>query len=246
MVSAIYKKIKNKEMKIKLQYIWLLALVISVASCKKDNYKEPTTLLSGKLVYNGDPIGVEYDKVTFELYQYGFGKIGPIGARFDQEGKYSMLLFDGDYKFIIPNGQGPFSWKKLANGSPDSLPISLRGNKVQDIEVTPYFMIRNPQITAGGGKVATTFKAEKIVTGADAKNIERVALFINKTQFVSNSDNVASTTIDGGNIVDVNNITMNVTIPTLVPTQNYIFGRIGLKIDGLDDWLLSPVVKLSF
>lgn len=235
-------------MKIKFEIIALCALLLGATSCKKDNYKAPDITLNGKLVYNGEAIGVEAGRVSYELYQYGFGKVGPIGSSFDQEGKYSAVLFNGEYKFIIPNGQGPFMWKKLASGAPDSLIISLSGNQTKDIEVTPYYMVRNANITAAGGKVSTTFKVEKIINDANAKSIEKVSLFINKTQFVSASgnENIASASIDGGSIVDMNNVAMNVTIPAIVPTQNYVFARVGVKISGVEDWLLSPLVKLTF
>src|SRR5687768_16525754 len=101
-------------MNIKLHYIFLLAFSVGMISCDKDNYDEPSSTLSGKLVYQGETFGLEKDQVPFELYQYGFGKVGPIGAAFTQEGTYSAVLFDGEYKLIVPNGQGPFLWKKTA------------------------------------------------------------------------------------------------------------------------------------
>jgi len=235
-------------MKINLNYMLLIAFCAVAVSCKKDNYNAPSSTLSGKLVYKGEVIGVENNQVPFELYQYGFGKVGAIGSSFAQEGTYSALLFDGDYKLIIPNGQGPFRWKYLASGAPDSTAITMKGNQTLDLEVTPYYMIRTPQITGGAGKVNATFKAEKIITDANAKNIEKVNLYINKTQFVSgnNDQNIANTGIAGTAIVDMNNITMSVTVPTFVPTQNYVFGRIGVKIAGVEDLIFSPVVKITF
>ncbi|MEJ7676966.1 MAG: DUF3823 domain-containing protein [Segetibacter sp.] len=74
-------------------------------------------------------------------------KLVRIGASFAQDGSFSALLFDGDYKFIIPNGQGPFMWKQTAAGAPDSLAITLRGTQTLDVDVTPFYMIRTPQIT---------------------------------------------------------------------------------------------------
>jgi hypothetical protein len=231
------------------QYILLIAICAAAGSCKKDNYTAPSSMLTGRIVYKGEPIGVENNQVPFELYQYGFGKVGPIGQSFAQDGTFSSLLFDGDYKLIVPNGQGPFRWKYLGSGAPDSVAITMKGNQTLDLEVTPYYMIRTPQITGGGGKVSATFKVEKIITDAvNGKAIERVALYINKTQFVSgNGDqNIGSATINGANITDPNNITMSVTVPSFVPTQAYVFGRIGLKVAGVEDLIFSPVVKVTF
>jgi hypothetical protein len=39
---------------------------------------------------------------------------------------------------------------------------------------------------------------------------------------------------------------MQVTIPTIVPTQNYVFARVGIKIAGVEDRIFSPVQKLTF
>ncbi len=235
-------------MKNKFHYLILLVLIAAIHSCSKDNYNSPASLLSGRLVYQGDSIGVETNQVPFELYQYGFGKVGAIGESFAQNGTYSALLFDGDYKLIVPNGQGPFRWKYTATGAPDSIAVTMRGSQTLDLEVTPYYMIRNPQITGSGSTVTATFKAEKIITDANAKDIDRVSLYINKTQFVSgNGDQkVANTDMAGADITDINNITLSVTVPgDLTPAQNYIYGRIGLKIAGVEDLIFSPVVKIQ-
>jgi hypothetical protein len=222
--------------------IFLLSIVMSL-SCKKDNYDQPGSRLSGHVVYKGEPIDVEYDQVRFELYQYGFGKTGPISAVFAPDGSYSMQLFDGEYKFIIPNGQGPFQWKQTPQGAPDTMVINLSGSQELDIEVTPYYMIRNPQLTASGGQVSGTFNIEKIITGASAKDVENVSLYINKTQFVSGANNVAVKTVNGADITDPNNVVLGVAVPTL--SQNYIYARIGLKIAGVEDRIYSPVKKIN-
>ncbi len=232
-------------MKIKFQYIGLVLLVISMAACKKDNLDAPSSTLQGKLVYNGEAVQVQYDRVSYELYQYGFGKVGAIGATFAQDGSYSAVLFDGQYKLIIPAGQGPFKWNE-ASGRRDSLTINLKGNQTLDLEVTPYYMIRTPQLTVASNTVSATFKAEKIITDASAKDIEEVGVYINKTQFVSEADNVGKTTLAGSAITNPDAISLSVAIPTLTPEQNYVFARIGLKIAGIEDRIYSPVVKLNF
>ncbi|RYE37405.1 MAG: DUF3823 domain-containing protein [Sphingobacteriales bacterium] len=228
------------------KYIIPVFLVLGFLSCKKDNYDPPSSTLNGKLVYKGEAIGVEYDRVPFELYQYGFGKIGSIAGTFAPDGTYSALLFDGEYKMIIPIGQGPFKSKTIAAGKPDSIAVSVNGNKTMDIEVEPFYMIRSPQVSAASGKVTGNFKAEKIVTDATGKDIEQVTLYIGKTQFVSGADNIALSNIAGSAITDPNNISLNVTIPSISPTQNYVFARLSIKVAGVEDRIFSPVVKLNF
>jgi hypothetical protein len=233
-------------MKMKLHHILLLAVSTAMLSCKKDNYQAPSSTLSGKIVYKGEPIQVEYNQVPFQLYQYGFGKLGPINGTFATDGSYSVLLFDGDYKFIVPNGKGPFMWSQTTPGIPDSLSITVSGSKKLDIEVMPYYLIRTAQLSASGGKVTGTFKVEQIITGANAKNIESVGLYINKTIFVSPADNISNTSLAGPAIADPNNISLSVNIPNIVPAQNYVFARIGLKIAGVENRIFSPVAKIQF
>lgn len=227
-------------------YIVLIVLSASVfLSCKKDNYPPPGSQLTGALLYQGDSIGVEYNQVTFQLYQYGFGKVAPIQGVFAQNGSLDALLFNGDYKFIIPNGQGPFLWKQTASGAPDTLDIVMNGNQSVNIEVTPYYMIRDAQISGGGGTVTATFKAEKIITDVNAKDIERVSLYINKTQFVSGANNIAVSDLSGADITDPNNISLSVPVPGL-PGQNYVFARVGLKIAGVEDMIFSPLKMVNY
>jgi hypothetical protein len=236
-------------MKIRFQYIVLIstALCTAVMSCKKDNYAAPSSTLNGRLVYKGDSIGVERDQVPYELYQSGFGKVGAIGSSFAQNGTYSQLLFDGVYKLIIPNGQGPFMWKNTSTGAPDSISVNLKGSQTLDLEVTPYYMIRTPQILAASGSITGTCSLEKVITDSlNQKGIDRVSLYVNKTQFVSGGDNIAATDLSGSDITDLNNISLNVKIPTLVPTQNYVFARIGVKITNVEDMIFSPLVKIQF
>ena len=229
-------------MKLNIVYI---AIIILAMSCKKDNYDPPTVKLSGQLVYKGAPVEVEYNQVKYELYQYGFGKTGPMASTFEPDGSYQMLLFNGEYKFIIPNGQGPFKWKQTAAGAPDSTTIFVNGSQEFNIEVTPYYMIRNAQLTGATGNVSGKFSIEKIITDASARDIENVTLYINKTPFVSGADNVAAKTINGSDITDPNNVSLSVAVPAANANQGYVFARIGLKIVGVEDRIFSAVTKIS-
>jgi hypothetical protein len=233
-------------MKIRFHYILFIALCTVILSCKKDNYEEPAATLSGRIVYKGEPLNFEYNRVNYELYQPGFGKTGPIGSVFTPEGGFSHVLFDGNYKLVVPSGQGPFVWKQTGAGKPDSIAITLKGNTTLDIEVMPYFMIRTPQLSFAGGKVTGTCKLEKIVTDGNAKNIERVTLYISKLQFADSQTNVATVNLAGSAITDINNVSLSVTVPTLIPTQNYVYARIGVKFSGVDDMIFAPTKKITF
>jgi hypothetical protein len=227
-------------------YLFGVLALAAAAGCKKDNYPQPSSMLTGHLLYKTDTIQVERNQVPFQIYQYGFGKVGPIGSTFSQNGTLSAVLFDGTYKIIVPNGQGPFMWKQTAAGNPDTVSVTLKGNQSIDLQVMPYYMIRNANITVSGGTAKATCKLEQIITDANAKNVERVSLYINKDQFVSGGDNIAKQDLAAANITDMNNISLSVAVPSVTPTQNYVYARIGLKIAGLEDMIFSPVQRISF
>ncbi|MXV51001.1 DUF3823 domain-containing protein [Pedobacter sp. HMF7647] len=233
-------------MKVKIQYIALF-LLAGFSACKKDNYDAPSDTFSGRIVYKGEPIGVEYNQVNFELWQPGFGKNAAISLSIGQDGSFSQLLFNGNYKLTIPPNQGPFLWKQNAAGRPDTVAVTMSGSQTMDIEVMPFYMIRNSQITAASQKVTANFKLEKIITDAvNGRDIDRVYLYLNKTQFVSGGNNIASADIAGSAILDPNNISLTADIPAMTPTQNYVFARIGVRIAGVEDMMFSPLVKVSF
>jgi hypothetical protein len=205
-------------------------------------------MLRGALLYQKDTVFVEYDRVPYQLFQYGFGKTGPMGSSFKQDGTYSSLLFDGDYKFTIPGGQGPFIWKELSPGVPDSISVSVKGNTTLNIDVVPYYMIRNTQFSVSGNKVMASFAVDQIITDANARNIERATLYINKTQFVSGANNIGLADISGADISNPGavNLEVNIDMPSNQATQSYVFARVGLKIEGVEDMIFSPVQRLDF
>jgi len=230
----------------KLRLIIALGIISGfLASCGYDNFDEPTSKLEGKLVYKGEAINVSYNDVTFQLWEPGWQKKGEINVSVNQDGTYGAMLFDANYKLVIPKNQGPFISLTNSETKSDTILVNLKGSKVMDIEVMPYYMIRTPQFTVSGREVTGTFKAEKIITDANAKNIERVNLYVNKTQFVDFRSNVVSAELAGTSVTAGNTVTLKATVPALIPTQNYVFARIGLKIAGVEDMIFSPVVKVN-
>ncbi|KQM69333.1 hypothetical protein ASE74_04805 [Pedobacter sp. Leaf216] len=230
-------------------YYVIAAVAVLFSSCKKDNYDAPEADFTGRIVYKGEAINVEYGQVNFELWQSGFGNYSALNVNVNQDGNYSAKLFDGDYKLVFSPNQGPFLWKKNAAGRQDSIAVNISGSKTLDIEVMPYYMIRGATLTATAGKVNGFCRLEKIITDANAKDIERVSLYINKTQFVDGGNNLgdgAVQNISGAAIADLNNLNLSVTIPSMTPTQNYVFARIGVKIAGVEDMIFTPVAKISF
>jgi len=237
---------KRKDiMKIRFQIIYVLVLSILFVSCEKDNFSAPKSILSGNIVYKGEPIGVEYDQLRLQLWQPGFGKLAPIDAPVSQSGSYSAVLFDGNYKLVFPKGRGPFMTIQKDAGAKDTLFVKLTGNQKLDLEVLPYYMIRNAQFNGGESRVSATLKLEKIITDVNAKTIERVSLYVNKTEFADRATNIAVTNIAGADVKDLNAVNITATVPALTPTQKYVFARVGVKIKDVEDMLFTTVQKIQ-
>ncbi len=223
----------------------LLAMVMLIAACDKDNYLEPKSTLSGQVMYKGEPIGVEDNQVRLQLWQPGFGKLAAIDAPVAQDGSYSAMLSDGNYKLVFPKGRGPFRTVVKDAAAKDTLYVNLSGNQKLDVEVLPYYMIRTPQFSGGENRVSVSLKLEKIITDADAKNVERVSLYVNRTEFVSRAANVAVTDVAGADIKDLNAISLAANVPVLSPAQKYVFARVGVKIKDVEDMVFTTVQKIN-
>jgi hypothetical protein len=237
-------------MKIKIQYILLFSLCAFLfASCAKDNYDAPGTLFNGALTYKGDTIRLQRGQVYFQLFEPGWQKdmkSNPINVSIGQNGVFSAMLFNATYKMVLPVGKGPYLPQ-------DTTTLVLTGSKTMNIEVTPYYMIRNVAFSSSGRTVTGSCSVEQIVTGANAKNVESVNLYISTTSIVD-----AGACYDkpvAGDISNLSSISMSYNVPvfsTVDPTkytpiadQNYVYARIGLKIQGVGDMIYSPVVKVN-
>ena len=214
-----------------------ISLILLTASCQIDNYDEPDALFTGRITYNGDPVMVGANQVRFQLYQPGYGNSGPFDVWVDLDGSYSGRLSSGEIKLKFLDGQGPFK------APADTIFISLNGNTDMDLEVQPYYMVRNPQFSKSNNTVNATVSVEKVLMGADGRDIEAVTLFINRTAIVSNTGdyNIAQ---NNGDFADPNNVNLAVNIPDNYD-RSYIFARVGVKIAGVEDLIFSPVERLD-
>lgn len=217
----------------------IMFFIVFLTSCEYDNYEEPKSRLYGKIVYQGEPINVGFNEVTFELWEPGWQLKIPIDVIVAPDGSFSSLLFDGTYKLRIPTWQGPFKSKT------DTMTINLKGNQELDIEVEPYYMIRNPNFSISNNMISASFGLEKIITGEEARDIEKVYLYVNKTQFVDIQSNMGKSELSGSDIENFDLITLTTPIPNLTVKQDYLFVRIGVKISHVEDFLYSPVQKIN-
>ena len=223
-------------------YICLFAVALLFASCEIDNYEEPESFFTGQIVYNGEPIEVGAREVRFQLFQPGFGNLGPLDMHLDLDGSFSGRFFDGDYKLKFINGQGPFKAYEVNEQQGDTIFISLRGNTEMDIEVLPYYMLSNESFSTGATAVDASANFEQIITDADARNIDFARLYLNDTEQVSNNGDYHMVWTDM--TVGTGTLSGSTGIPDDY-NKPYIFECIGVKIAGVEDMLFSPVQKLD-
>lgn len=225
-------------------YILLFSVLLLVTACELDNFNEPDAILSGNIEYNGEAIPVARNQVRFELWQSGYETPAPIDVAVAQDGSFSSRLFSGDYKLVFLPNEGPFK------APTDTIYFGLSGDHNMNLQVTPYHLISNASFSHSAGTINATCAVDRIITGADAKDVERVTLIINRTLFVdANSGGEGSIAqVDAADISDLNNIAMAVEIPDdpTKPDQDYIFARIGVKVAGVEDMIYTQVEKITF
>jgi hypothetical protein len=231
-----------------IESIILFAVMgILITSCGYDNYDKPNVYLKGALLYNNvDTVFVQQSSgndinqasVYLNLYEPGWQKTysTPIRVVVDAGGTFSSILFPSTYKLVVPAGNGPFI------ASTDTTTIKLDGSKTLNIPVTPYYLVRNfaPTLSTSDSTVTANIKVDQIVTGANAKSIGSVYMYINRTTIVDGGNNLASARIDGASITDPTSVVLKAKIPNLAKigglgianNQKQFFVRIGVRING--------------
>lgn len=215
-----------------LAAVCLLALV----GCSYDNYDEPKSILSGRAVYNGEAISVRTNALRFSLYQDGYAFMSEIPAYIAQDGTFSVSLFDGEYKLVRMAGA---PWEAKQN---DTIHISVKGNTVKDIEVTPFFTISNASFQKNGNKIAATFTVNKVVSYASLKS---VSVYLGKSILTDNNVKEASISLDLSNIVLGEPKTIEIDIPTSLQSASSIYARVGVQSDQANEFCYTQIERVA-
>lgn len=214
----------------------IMAFAIAIAGCTKDNYKQPTSVIKGRVVYQGQPVGVRSNGVQLELWQHGFQLFSKIPVYVDQDGSFSASVFDGDYKLVQLKGNGPWVDKT------DSIDVQVRGESVIDVPVTPYFTITNETFTKSGTTITGTGKVTKISTNA----IERVTLYIGTTAIVDANNNSTKLDKTGTAVADLTQpLSFNLTLPANLSSRDFVFVRLGVKTAGIGEMAYTKAQQLQ-
>jgi hypothetical protein len=220
----------------KRNIFFLSAFIITLlTACEKDNLDEPGSVISGRVVFDGEPIGVRSDRVQFEIWQRGFDFFTKIPLNIAQDGTFKALLFDGDYKLVRLVGAGPWA------DNTDSIDVSLRGSATLDIPVEPYFVIRNASFVKNGNSVDATFTIEK--NGTHTRELELARLFLGRFFILDLGNNAGNKNATG--VVLGQPVTVNLAIPNSIINDEFIFARVGVKTKEIGEYLYTPSTKIQ-
>lgn len=208
-----------------------------LTGCEKDNFEPPTATLTGRVVYQDQPVGVRTNGVQLELWQPGYQLYTKIPVHVNQEGAFSASLFDGDYKLVLLRGNGP--WVDNA----DTIDVQVRGATVVDVPVQPYYTIRGESFSKSGNALTATCQVAQAAAG---RAVERVTLFVSSTQFVDANNHLTRTEITGDALADLSQpLHFNLTLPGDLVKKGYAYARIGVQTVGVAELLYTPVQKIQ-
>ena len=218
-----------------IPFFIMICCLLAVSSCSYDNFVEPKATLTGKAIYEGDSVGVRSGSSEFALFQDGYALKGSIPVYIAQDGSYSVSLFNGDYK-LVRMGNAP--WERPSN---DTIYISVKGNTVQDIPVTPYFFVRNVSFAKNGNKITARFTINKVVANA---NMENVGIYLGTGILTDEKQKEAELKLGNAVSLDQEN-TAEIEIPSGLVNESYLYARVGVKSDKSSEYCYSQSIKVA-
>ncbi|SHE31592.1 DUF3823 domain-containing protein [Dysgonomonas macrotermitis] len=231
----------------KISFIGMLFSLIMFTACEKDNYDAPSSTLTGAIMYQGDTLHLKNSEVTLRLYEPGWATSSTTYTTVyvDQYGKFSASLFGGKTYKLIRSSVG--AWD-LPTAS-DTITFVANGNVTQNIEVSPYFLIKNTTMQVSNNVVTASFNIEQI-QGNAVIEYAQLCLFPNAIIDIANNKvNTADADSNiNGRLANVstgsNTITKTITESELL-SYSFIYGRIGIKVQGASALLYSLPIKIN-
>ena len=222
--------------------IFLLFLTVSMVSCGLDNFEEPKSQLSGQVEYEGQPVRLKgtLGAIQLQLYQDGFDFKNPIAVFVDQDGKFEATLFDGTYKLVTRDNNGPWV------NSRDTTIVEVKGNTSIKFGVTPFFTISNAKVSLSGNKLTGSCDVTKIVNTAE---LSYVRIYVNGTSFVDESTNLFSVNAENET---TGNVSFDYNLSELGENQKNqydkfkgVYARVAVRAKGIDQAIYSEVFKIK-
>ncbi|MDR1337140.1 MAG: DUF3823 domain-containing protein [Tannerella sp.] len=216
-------------------FLTVFLICMTLTGCEYDNYDPPASILSGRVLYGDEPVGVRSNGPQLELWQDGYALSAKIAVSLDQDGNYSACLFDGNYKLVRLAGA---PWENRT----DTVPVTVKGNTVVDVPVTPYFVLRNVAFQKTGDLITGSFVIEQVSPSA---NLSLARLYIGKTVITDQNNNVASATLNAADLTVGQTVTLSVSIPESVIATGYLFARVGVQTAGVGELYYSESQKIE-
>ncbi len=210
-------------------------MVLVVASCSYDNFDPPQSKLQGRVVYQGEPLGLRSDGVQLELWQPGYELFQKIPLHVDQDGSFSASLFDGDYKLTLLRGNGP--WLDQT----DSIDVQVRGGKTLDVEVQPYYTLSSPQYNRNGAHIEANVQVNSV---NPVRAVEMVAIYVGRTAILDAVRNEANLIVQGEALDLSSPISLDINLPASLSGRD-VYVRIGVKTAGVQELVYSTVEHLQ-
>lgn len=221
-------------MKSKILSLAILTFIIILTGCSYDNYDPPTSFLTGKVVYNGNPVGVRSGGTKLELWQYGYQLRQKIDVDISQDGTYSARLFDGNYKLVRLKGA---PWVDQT----DSIDVVVSGSTTVDVPVTPYYTITGETFALNAGVITSTSTVTKVGT----LGITSLTLYVGITNIVDANNSAQSTVLPATGLTDLSTPkTVAVTLNSTLAAAKYVYVRLGVQTAGIGECFYTPVKKI--
>ena len=219
-------------------FIILFVTGLLLSSCSYDNFDEPTSVITGKIVNQGKTLGFRTNALSLQLWQPGYGTYTRVDIAVNQNGTFNAVMFDGNYRLINASGTTQ-PWVLRT----DTVKFELKGTASVDYEVTPYFLISNETFVKSGTNMTANCKIAKIATTATLTN---ATLYVSRTAMCDENYKEASQQLLAAAMPDLNNVNFTVAIPPRLNDQGYCFVRVGVKASQASERIYTQVQKITF
>ena len=219
--------------------ILILGLFL-VTGCELDNFDEPKSEFKGRFVYEGEALqlrGTAYDNdCMMYAYQEGpeYEDRGAINLFVNSDGEFNSLMYDGFYKIVLRQDRGPWIPRK------DTIEVNIKGNQILDVEVTPYFLIKDTKIDFQNKVVKVKCKINQVVETA---SIDRAVIYISKTKLVDNVAKIAEKSFTNLNPGE-HEFTFDLSDNGVTDAAKFLYARVGVKARQGNDYIFSEVTQL--
>ncbi|WP_186973425.1 DUF3823 domain-containing protein [Bacteroides intestinalis] len=219
--------------------ILILGLFL-VTGCELDNFDEPKSEFKGRFVYEGEALqlrGTAYDNdCMMYAYQEGpeYENRGAINLFVNSDGEFNSLMYDGFYKIVLRQDRGPWIPRQ------DTIEVNIKGNQILDVEVTPYFLIKDTKIDFQNKVVKVKCKINQVVETA---SIDRAVIYISKTKLVDNVAKIAEKSFTNLNPGE-HEFTFDLSDNGVTDAAKFLYARVGVKARQGNDYIFSEVTQL--